>query len=115
MKRTCKGCHKEYEIPDIWERLASLGFIPFNEWCPNCMIQRYDWIQEMALAAVLESGNPLSYLYKSDLVAGGREAKRAAKRVIAFMQEEPDKDPRMLLFKDEYKYTPKPKNNGLIV
>lgn len=106
MKRTCKFCKKEYEIPLEWSKLAMLGFIPFNENCPKCMIERYDWERAIALGKVLKSGNPLGCIKKptEDTYPSQEDINHEAKRVIAYMTDNEDKDPMSILFNDKYVY-----------
>ena len=108
MKRICKFCHKEYEIPKEWSRLAMLGFIPFNENCPKCMIERFDWDRCIALGIVLESGNPIGCIkhdISEETYPTQEDINTEAHRVIAFMNDNEDKDPMMILFNDKYVYT----------
>jgi hypothetical protein len=97
MIRTCKYCHKDYEIPQEWAVMASQGFIPFNEGCPKCMsdLGQFDWAYHICLCEVLKSGNPLSYLSNKPEL---EDYDRAAKAVIAYMQDHPDNEPTDMLF-----------------
>ena len=108
MIRKCKFCKQDYTIPKLWSKLAQRGFIPFNEICPKCMIQRYDWERAIALSDVLNDNNPLMHF-----TCGDDDHKHEAKRVLGFMSEHPDQDPRCILFKKEYEYTEE--NYSLIV
>jgi len=107
MKRNCKYCHKDYEIPKEWSRLAMLGFIPFNENCPHCMINRFDWERAIALGEVLKSGNPLGCIKnepQEETYPSHDDINHEAKRVLAFMSDHEDEDPMKILFDDKYVY-----------